>query len=194
MNFIITEQRESSVIISLNNPGQHNALARAVLEELSAIIPTLFARDDIKAVIFTGTKDVFASGANIREVQELDEATARAFSLRGQNLFRQINHAKQLAIAAINGYCMGGGLDLALSCDIRIAAPEAVFAHPGANLGIITGWGGTQRLPHLIGAARALEMFYTARQINAEEALSIGLIDEINSDVVGRALSINRKS
>jgi len=192
MSFVAAEQREASIVIRLNNPAQRNALARFVLEELDATISASTALADIKTLIFTGTNDVFASGANIRELPQLDETTAREFALRGQNLFRQVNQAKQRTIAAVNGYCMGGGLDLALSCDIRIAAPAAVFAHPGANLGIITGWGGTQRLTRLIGATRALEMFYTARQINADEALRIGLIHEINPNVLDRACEIAR--
>jgi len=92
---------------------------------------------------------------------------------------QRIADAPQLTIAAVNGYCMGGGLDLALACDVRVASPNAVFAHPGVQLGIITGWGGTQRLPRLIGTARALEMFILARRLNAQEAYAIGLVNRV---------------
>jgi enoyl-CoA hydratase len=194
MNFIVTEQRESSIIIRLNNPAQRNALARHVLEELETSISALVNDSKSKAVIFTGTDDVFASGASIRELQDLTAETARAFALRGQHLFQQIARLPQKTIAAVNGYCIGGGLDLALSCNKRIAAPTAKFAHPGANLGIITGWGGTQRLPRLIGQARALDLIFTARLIEAEEALEIGLVDKICSDVVERALAQARST
>jgi enoyl-CoA hydratase/carnithine racemase len=101
---------------------------------------------------------------------------------------QRVADASALTIAAINGYCMGGGLDLALSCRLRFASKTAVFAHPGARLGIITGWGGTQRLPRLIGAARALEFFTTARRLNSQEALEIGLVDRICDPVLDCAL------
>ena len=110
----------------------------------------------------------------------------------GQELFQQIANARQVTIAAINGYCMGGALDLALACDIRLASANAVFAHPGARLGIITGWGGTQRLPRLIGKARALEFFATARRLSSQEALEIGLITQIHDPVLesARAMAV----
>jgi enoyl-CoA hydratase/carnithine racemase len=112
------------------------------------------------------------------------------FSKFGQDLFQTIADARQLTIAAINGYCMGGGLDLALACDIRVASTSAVFSHPGARLGIITGWGGTQRLPRTIGRARALEFFVTARRLGSEEALSVGLITKIADPVLSCAVEI----
>ena len=96
---------------------------------------------------------------------------------------RKISELPNLTIAFINGFCFGGGLDLALSCKERIAAPNAMFCHPGANLGIMTGWGGTQRLPRLVGEARALEMFLLAKRVDAQEALQIGLVDEIKEDL-----------
>lgn len=190
MPFVIAEQRESILAIRLNNPAQRNALTSRTLDEIENLIVNLAARDEIKTIIFTGTNDAFASGADIRELQRLNRESARAFAARGQRLMRAIADAPQLTIAAVNGLCFGGGLDLALSCRKRIAAPAAVFAHPGATLGIITGWGGTQRLTRLIGAARATEMFFTARRVTAQEALQFGLVDEINSAPVERALEI----
>jgi len=106
---------------------------------------------------------------------------------------RRIAEAPQVTIAAINGYCMGGGLDLALACDLRVAGPEAIFAHPGVALGIITGWGGTQRLPRIIGPARALEIILTARRIAAREALEIGLVNCLATEPLEEARSIARK-
>ena len=116
--------------------------------------------------------------------------SAREYALRGQRFFQLIADARQLTVAAVNGYCMGGGLDLALACRLRVASPRAVFAPPGARLGIITGWGGTQRLPRLVGTARALEMFTTARRINADEALAIGLVTRLHTDALACALEI----
>ena len=109
------------------------------------------------------------------------------FARRGQRLFQKIGAAPQLTIAAINGYCMGGGLDLALACRLRYASPDAIFAHPGARLGIITGWGGTQRLPRLVGAARALEILTTAKRVTSGEALEMGLVNGISEHVLGVA-------
>lgn len=107
----------------------------------------------------------------------------------GQEIFKRVAALEMKTIAAINGYCFGGALDLALACDFRIASPDAQFAHPGAGLGIITGWGGTQRLPRLIGRGNALEMFFTAEAINAERALAIGLIDSVSENAVADSLA-----
>lgn len=151
------------------------------------------SRKDIEAIIFTGTDDIFLSGADIRELAELDTEAAAAFSKLGQSVFQMIATARQLTIAAINGYCMGGGLDLALACDIRIAGSNAVFSHPGARLGIITGWGGTQRLPRAIGRANAMEFFVTAKRFTSADALRIGLITEIHDPVLDHALRLAAK-
>ena len=187
---VVVEERRALAVIRLDRPGQRNSLSVATLSNLDAAFSSLSARADIDAVIFTGTGDVFASGADIRELQALTPDSARAFAERGQNLFRSIAAARQLTVAAVNGYCMGGGLDLALACRVRVASPAAVFAHPGARLGIITGWGGTQRLPRLIGAARALEMFTTARRLSAFEALDFGLVSRIHPDALAGALEL----
>ena len=187
---VIVEHRSSTAILRINRPAERNSLSIATLEELDSVVSALIKRGDVRAIIFTGTNDVFAAGADIRELTALTPARAREFAERGQRLFQKIADAPQLTIAAINGYCMGGGLDLALCCDMRCASPDAVFAHPGARLGIITGWGGTQRLPRLIGAARALEMFTTARRISSREAYEIGLLSKIGKPVLDCALEI----
>jgi enoyl-CoA hydratase len=153
---------------------------------VSALLP----RDDIEAIILTGTSDVFASGADIRELAQLNPASALEFSRFGQDLFQSIADARQVTIAAINGYCMGGALDLALACDIRVAASTAVFSHPGARLGIITGWGGTQRLPRIIGRANALEVMITGRRYSCVDALRIGLITHVSDPVLNYALKL----
>jgi enoyl-CoA hydratase len=181
---VLIEARSSCAIVRINRAAFRNSLSVATLEELDATVSALIKQEDTSAIIFTGTGDVFASGADIRELQTLTHATAKEFAARGQQLFQKIADARQLTIAAINGYCMGGGLDLALACDLRCASPTASFAHPGARLGIITGWGGTQRLPRLIGAARAFEMFVTARRVECGEAYEIGLISRIGEPVL----------
>ena len=187
------ESRDSLAIIRLNRPLEKNPLSLATLKELDDAVAELTRRADVTAIIFTGSDDVFASGANIRELSALTPQTAREFARRGQLLFQKIADARQLTIAAVNGYCMGGGLDLALACDLRCASTNAVFAHPGARLGIITGWGGTQRLPRLIGVARALEVFATARRIDSDEAYQIGLINRVGEPVLEVACELARR-
>lgn len=187
---VVVEERDSLAVIRLNRPHERNPLSISTLEELDAIISALSTRADLRALIFTGTDDVFASGANIRELHQLTPDTALHFARRGQRLMHRIAAAPQLTVAAVNGYCMGGGLDLTLSCDLRVASTNAVFAHPGARLGIITGWGGTQRLPRVIGAARAFEMFATARRLSAREALAAGLVSRVEADALACALDL----
>lgn len=178
-NAVIVEKHAEIIIIKFNRPKIRNPLSVAVLEKLRETVDEIKNDLTISRVIFTGTDDVFASGANLREIAEVTEEKAREFALRGQNLMKAISELKPQTIAAINGFCFGGALDLALACDKRIASENAQFSHPGANLGIITGWGGTQRLPRLIGRSRTLEMLMTAKRISAVEALEIGLIDKI---------------
>jgi enoyl-CoA hydratase/carnithine racemase len=187
----MVEMNGAAAIIRLTRPHKRNPLSLAVLDELENTLAALIPRPEIKALIFTGDDGVFSAGADLREVAALTPLTAPAFSRRGQAVFRQIADAPQLTIAAVNGYCYGGGLDLALACKIRVAAPEALFAHPGAERGIITGWGGTQRLPRLIGPARALELFLTGRACNAREALEWGLIEAVGASALDAARRIS---
>lgn len=188
--FELFEPAPSILVVRFSQPAERNPLSVLTLTSLSNSLPLCIDRADVAAIIFTGTGNVFASGANIRELTTLDRNTAKRFSELGQNLLNSIARARQKTIAAINGYCIGGGLDLALACDTRVASVTAKFAHPGARLGIITGWGGTQRLPRLIGRSRALELFATAETINAPAALRIGLIDRIADPVLETALQL----
>jgi len=130
----------------------------------------------------------FSAGADLNEIAQLCGPEALVFAHAGQKLMNLIERYPAPVFAAISGYCMGGGLDLALACHRRIAAPNAIFGHRGAALGLITGWGGTQRLPRLIGKARALEMFVAAGKIHAREALRIGLVAAVAEDPVANAL------
>ena len=181
-NAITTENLANTLIIRFNRPEIRSPLSVFVLEKLHKILDETIENDAIKKIIFTGKDDTFASGADLREIAKLTNETAREFAARGQNLMNKIAEARAVTIAAINGFCFGGALDLALACDKRIASSNAMFSHPGVGLGIITGWGGTQRLPRLIGEAAALEMFLTAKRVDANGALKIGLIDEINEN------------
>ena len=188
-NAISVEQHQRQIVIRFTHPEIRNPLSIEVLERLDEIIDSCQSSSEIDIVIFTGTGDVFASGADLREIAGVTTETAVEFAQRGQDLMANIAALPQVTVAAVNGFCFGGALDLALACDKRIASPNAKFAHPGAGLGIITGWGGTQRLPRLIGQASALEMFFTASPIDAERALQFGLIDAIEDDPLQYALS-----
>ena len=187
---IVCEEVGPIAIIRFNQPRQRNPLSVNVLNELDALLSNLHNRLQIRSIIFTGTDNVFLSGADIRELRLLSTAAALDFSRRGQRLMEKLAETRQTVIAAINGYCMGGGLDFALACHIRVGSPQAVFAHPGARLGIITGWGGTQRLPRLIGKNNALEMFVSAKQITSNEAHRLGLITGIYDPVLAGAVQL----
>jgi len=147
----------------------------------------LALRDDAKPLILTGGEQFFSAGADLSEIQALTASPAFDFARAGQRLMTTIAHFPAPVYAAIRGYCMGGGLDLALACHQRIAAPNAVFGHRGAALGLVTGWGGTQRLPRLVGKSTALAIFAAAEKIDAEQALRIGLIDGVAEDPVTEA-------
>jgi len=138
-------------------------------------------------VIITGNNKFFSAGADLNEIAALTGPAAYEFSKMGQELMDRIECFPAPVLAAISGYCIGGGLDLALACHRRIASQHAVFGHRGAALGLITGWGGTQRLPRLIGKGKAMEMFLTAEKVRAAAALRIGLVDFIAADPVVKA-------
>ena len=189
---VTAEISESIGIIRFNKPAERNPLSIVTLQQLRAALSALTTQDSVHAIILTGADDVFASGANIRELTSLDSKSAKEFALMGQTLFQTLATCPVLTIAAINGFCMGGALDLALACDIRVASKDAILAHPGVSLGIITGWGGTQRLPRLIGRARALELLLTARRLTSEEALALGLVSGVSDPVLAYALDVGR--
>ena len=184
---IVSETNGPICVLRINNPQQRNALNALMLEQLALEIEALAANPEIAVVIITGTAEMFASGAAINELRELTRSSALDFAQRGQRAFQSIADAGQLTIAAINGHCIGGGMDLALACDLRFASRTATFRHPGATLGIITGWGGTQRLPRLIGEAKTVELFTTARTIDSREAHEIGLITGVFDPVLDHA-------
>jgi len=186
---LAVENFENIAVIRFIRPEIKNPLSIETLRNLKEIFPALESNPNIETIIFTGSGDTFASGANLREIADTNADNAREFALRGQNLMQTIYHSNKLTVAAIDGFCMGGALDLALACKIRIASSRSVFAHPGVGLGIITGWGGTQMLPRLIGEAKALEMFLTTKRVEADEALHIGLIDKIAAQPLGFALA-----
>jgi enoyl-CoA hydratase/carnithine racemase len=166
----------------MNSADGYPRLTRAALGELRNLIGAFVASADIRGAVITGTAKCFSAGAELTEVSALDGTEALNFSTFGQSVMRAIDSSPKPVIAAISGYCMGGGFDLALACHMRIASPDAVFAHRGASLGIITGWGGTQRLARVLGPrgrAIAREIMLTGRELRAEEAYGVKLISRI---------------
>ena len=181
-NLVAVSQTDHRFIVRFISPLTRNPLSTVVLELLEQIISQCKNKPSTSELIFTGIDDIFASGANLKEISKLTPDSAMKFGLRGQSLMNAIAGLEMQTTAAVKGYCFGGALDLALACQRRIASGNAVFCHPGVGLGIITGWGGTQRLPRLVGAGVASEMFFTAAQVSAKRALAIGLVDEIDDE------------
>jgi enoyl-CoA hydratase/carnithine racemase len=180
------EELSAATLLRLQSPDGTNRLTRACVESLTEAIE-LFAYAP-KPLILTGNSRFFSAGADLSEIAALTGPAAYEFSKMGQRLMHAIERFPAPVCAAIEGYCMGGGLDLALACHRRIASPHAVFGHRGAALGLITGWGGTQRLPRLVGKARALAMLVAAEKLHAGEALEIGLVDAVVHDPLPEAL------
>ncbi len=181
-------------ILRLASPDGTNRLTRACVLALTAAVNHLKdeLEDDLEKqlgpLIIAGNRQFFSVGADLNEIAALTGPEAYRFSAMGQTLMNAIASYPAPVIAAVEGHCMGGGLDLALACHRRIAAPHAVFGHRGAALGLMTGWGGTQRLPRLIGKSRALELFVAAEKVSAARALEIGMVNAIAEDPVAEAV------
>ncbi len=170
------------LVLTLESDDGYPRLERSVLASIASAIEHLNRSGGLAGAVITGTEKAFAAGAEIAELAALAGAgrdAAFEFAREGQAVMRCVARSRKRVVAAIQGFCMGGGLDLALACHARAATRDAVFAHPGGALGILTGWGGTQRLPRLIGKARAMEMLVTGRRADAAEAREWGLVDEI---------------
>jgi enoyl-CoA hydratase len=184
MQCVLYESKANIAIITLSRQMALNALNAEMLAGLKDIFKKIEQDKNIYVVIITGAGEKsFVAGADISEMKDLNLKQAHKFGTYGSSVFSKIEKSRVPVIAAINGYTLGGGLELALSCDIRIASEDATFGFPEVGLGIIPGYGGTQRLPRIIGISRAKKMMYTAERINARQALEIGLIDEITQKV-----------
>jgi len=182
----VVEETGGATILRLRSQDGTNRLTSGCVVSLTDAVRQL-ARQP-RPLVITGNEKFFSAGADLNEITALDGASAFAFAKMGQSLMDEVDHFPAPVVAAVHGYCMGGGLDLALACDIRIASPHAVFGHRGAALGLMTGWGGTQRLPRLVGKARALEMFIAAEKLHARQALAYGLVDALAEDPLAEAL------
>lgn len=169
------------VRFELASPDSYPRLNASLLEELDACLDRHLADPGCAGIVIHGSERCFAAGAEISELEALTAVSAVAFAQRGQQVLEKVSTASKPVVAAVAGYCLGGGFDLALACRWRIATPDAVFGHPGTTLGLLTGWGGTQRLPHLIGRTQALELLLQGEPVSAEQALVRGLVDEVVS-------------
>ncbi len=180
LNNILVEKRPPLAIVTLNRPKALNALNAATLAELETAFQELAEVTAIRVVLLAGAGGrAFAAGADIRELADLVAEQGRAFALRGQAVFRRIETLDKPVIACIQGFALGGGCELAMACTLRIAAEDARLGQPEVKLGIIAGYGGTQRLPRLVGRGAALKLLLTGAIIDALEALRIGLVDEV---------------
>jgi enoyl-CoA hydratase len=179
-NNLLFEIKGSVGIITLNRPKALNALNSELLQELSSLLDTIGEDKSVQVVIITGSGEkAFVAGADIAEMQSMSAIEGRNFGKIGQAVFNKMESLPQPVIAAINGFALGGGCELAMACDIRIAAEKAKFGQPEVSLGITPGFGGTQRLPRLIGKGRAKELIYTGDIIDAGEAYRIGLVNKV---------------
>ena len=179
MDYILYEQKGQTGIITINREKALNALNSQVLDELNTTLDAVNL-DEVRCLILTGagTKS-FVAGADIGEMSTLTKAEGEAFGKKGNDVFRKIETFPIPVIAAVNGFALGGGCEISMSCDIRICSDNAVFGQPEAGLGITPGFGGTQRLARLVGAGMAKQMIYTARNIKADEAYRIGLVNAV---------------
>lgn len=165
--------------VTINRPEKLNALSQEVLSDLKAAIETLAGKDDVWAAVITGTGKAFVAGADIAAMKSMSAQQGREFGALGHGVFAAIENLRFPVIAAVNGFALGGGCELALSCDFIYASSKAKFGQPEVNLGIIPGFGGTQRLPRRVGSALARELIYTGKMIDAAEALRIGLANAV---------------
>lgn len=178
--YLLLEKEDGIGILYINRPDAMNALNTGVLEEIIQAVGEISRDNEIQVLIITGAGDKsFVAGADIKEMHGLTAVEGREFGYIGQAAFRAIEKLEKPVIAAVNGFALGGGCELAMAADIRLASEKAKFGQPEVGLGITPGFGGTQRLPRLVGEGRAMELILTANTINAEEAYRIGLVNHI---------------
>jgi enoyl-CoA hydratase len=177
ISFSVTDR---VAFVTFNRPEKLNALNDEVMRELGRVVDEITSRDDIGGAILTGAGDkAFVAGADISELAKQGPIDGKARSLAGQNVLRRLETSGKPFLAAVNGFALGGGCELALACHLRLASEKAKFGQPEVRLGITPGYGGTQRLPRIIGKGRALDLILTGRMVGAEEALAMGLVSRV---------------
>ncbi len=180
MSNVLLEMKDHVAVITINRPKALNALSTEVLSDLNSALAEVCQTKSIYALIITGSGEKsFVAGADIAEMKDKNTDEAATYGRFGNQIFSRIENFRCPVIAAVNGFALGGGCELAMACDIRIASSNARFAQPETGLGITPGFGGTQRLPRLVGAGIAKELIYSCRQIKADEALAIGLVNKV---------------
>lgn len=179
MAFVTLEQKGNVGVITMNRPEALNALNDQVLRDLDSVLDQVEENDEILVAILTGAGRSFVAGADIGQMSTLTAAEAKKFGVLGNRIFLKLENLTKPTIAAVNGFALGGGCELAMACDIRVASEKAKFGQPEVGLGITPGFGGTQRMPRIVGAANAMELIFTARNIGAAEAKEIGLVSHV---------------
>jgi enoyl-CoA hydratase len=190
---LLTYLETNILTITINRPDKLNAINKQVLTDIDAVMDEVYNNDEIKSVVITGSGDKsFSAGADISEFTGLAQREAMALAKKGQDVFFKIENCSKPVIAAVNGFALGGGCELAMACHFRIASDSAKFGQPEVNLGLIPGYGGTQRLTMLIGKGRAMEFLLTGNMIDANSALQYGLVNYVASrqELLPKATSI----
>ena len=193
---LLQERRGAVAVLTFNRPEALNALNQDTLRELGEALDAIENDDQVGAIVFTGAGErAFVAGADISQFPHLDVWSAGAFAERTLALFHRIELSPKPSIVAVNGFCLGGGVELSLSCDIRLASENARFGQPEINLGIIPGWGGTQRLQRLVGPGWAKQMILSGEMIDAQTALRIGFVNEVlpQADLLDRAVALGER-
>ncbi len=181
MPFIEIQKKTNYALVTIKRPEALNALNDQVISEIGITIDALESDTSIRAFILTGEGKAFVAGADIAKMKEFGESQGREFSELGQKVFRKLELSSLVSIAAINGFSLGGGLELALACDIRFASQNAKLGLPEVSLGLLPGFGGSQRLPRIIGVGRASELIFSGDMIGAEEAFRLGIVNRVTS-------------
>ncbi len=192
-DIIVFDVQDQIALITINRPDKLNALNRSVFDELDRLVDEVIERSDIRSAIITGAGEkAFVAGADISEFTSLDAPSGEALARRGQLVFDKIENSPKIIVAAVNGYALGGGCELAMACHFRVASDNAKFGQPEVNLGLLPGYGGTQRLTQLIGKGRAIELLATGNMIDALTAFNYGLVNHVvdRSQLINKAKSI----
>ena len=179
MEFVKLEQQGHIALMTIDRPDALNALNSQVLTDLDQVLNQIEANEEIYIVVLTGAGRSFVAGADIAEMKDFSAIDGKRFGVRGGEIFLKLENLSKPVIAAINGFALGGGCELAMACDIRLASEKAKFGQPEVGLGITPGFGGTQRLPRIVGVSKAMELILTGKIIGAAEALSMGLVSAV---------------
>jgi len=171
--------QDGVAVITISRPDALNALNSTFFKEMDHLVNDMAKREEVKVLVITGEGKAFVAGADIAEMSDMKQSEGRVFSETGQNTFRSLETLEKPVIAAVNGFALGGGCELAMGCDFRIASTKAKFGQPEVNLGLTPGYAGTQRLPRLVGTGNALYLLLTGNMINADEALRMGLVQRV---------------